>query len=279
MRNASPILLPVALLSALALVGCTQPTGSSSTTSTTATTTTVPTLANLTGTWVESYSSPTAIMSLSGSTPATEVTTDTMTIAADGSYVSIESYVSTPSGSSTPDSTYTAGSKGIISISSSGMTMTKTYDAVSSLTPFTASTATWTPVVPNTSDTQPNAFIYGGKLYRYAAVAQGSVSGIVGTWEMASSGNDGTTTNYYKEDLTFSATGSLTDAAYQSTTSTFPASPSSTQTATYAVQNGILTETFTSPSASTSTIAYKIIGNYLVFGNATSSDANAYVKQ
>ena len=274
MKKAFLTLMAIGL--ALGLVACAQAT-SPGTTTTDPNAPQNPTLSALVGTWTASNTSS----DTSGGTTTTHALAYTMSVAADGSSSIITVQASTPAGGRTT-TTY-SGTKGQLSFTADQVKMTNTATC-SSATPITAATATWTPESVATSSTSP-AILSGGKFYLglnngfgyLVFAAQGSVSGLVGSWPFIISSTSSSTTNYWKIVEGFAADGTVTATQYSDTSGTFTAAPVSTTAGTYTINNGILTITPSGQSAQS--WAYKIVGSYLILGNATSADAYAFTKQ
>jgi len=267
MKKAFLPLMAIGLV--LGLVGCAQATSPSTDPNAPQN----PTISALVGTWTASNSSS----NTSGGTTTTNVFSDTLNVAADGSYTLFQTQASTPTGGSTTTS-YSA-KKGQLSFSANQATTTIT-DLCYSSSPITTANAVWTPESQTTSSTA-TTILSGGKLYGYLSwpvfTAQGSTSGLVGTWQEIMSSTAGSTTMYGKMVYAFAADGTLTSQQYSDTTTAFTAAPVYSITATYTAQNGILTTTAPGQAASSGT--YKIVGSYLIIGDATSVDAYAYTKQ
>lgn len=127
------------------------------------------------------------------------------------------------------------------------------------------------------------ALIIGDQLYLETFfIAQGAVSGIVGTWAVESMHpdiNNNDTPTYTKIVLTFNNDGTENEEYYKSTTGTYGLSDS--RSGTYSYSNGTLQLTYQdSEQTNIYNIKVNIYQNkYLIFGNETSATANAYFKQ
>jgi len=126
------------------------------------------------------------------------------------------------------------------------------------------------------------ALIIGDQLYLETFfIAQGAVSGIVGTWAVESMHpdiNNNDTPTYTKIVLTFNNDGTMNEKTYNSTTGNYGL-PEIEYTLTYTYSNGSLQ--MKTPEGQLSPV-YKVIifqNKYLILGNETSATANAYFKQ
>ncbi|HUX42091.1 MAG TPA: lipocalin family protein [Rectinemataceae bacterium] len=260
MKRAALSITAIAI--AIALAGCAQATSPS-----TGAANYNPTIAALVGTWLLSATSSTSASSTSS--------TETMTIASDGSFQGYVTRTNTPSGG-TASTSYSA-MKGTLSFSGDQMTYTVTGTENSSSL-INSTNVSWT-TFPSPLVTTNTAILDNGKLYGLTGgsvlTAQGTVSGLVGTWGY-SSYNSADTSPYTKVALTLNADGTATSEMYQSTTSTFSSTPTSTASGTWSASNGVLTLT---QSSQIQSLAYSSIGNYLIWGNATNADAYAFAKQ
>ena len=113
-------------------------------------------------------------------------------------------------------------------------------------------------------------------------IAQGPVSGIVGTWAgetmgygMDDSGN--MVQMYYKAEAIFSNDGNITANNYTSTNGTSYQLTGSPLTAGYTYSNDTLTIIIDQATSQTYKVA--IYNNKVIQGNGTSVTANAYIKQ
>ncbi|MCX7656567.1 MAG: lipocalin family protein [Treponemataceae bacterium] len=161
------------------------------------------------------------------------------------------------------------------------LTRVETHSA--SLTQFALTgTETWRDSPANYIKKDP-ILIIGNQLYiQTFMVAEGTPSGIVGTWSVTyvypeDDSTTGTyTPTYYKHVYIFSANGEFSVKIYESTTGVFGL-PSQEGAATYIYSNGTLTMTMGSQSYSYKVTIYN--GNILIFGDETSPSAAAYIKQ
>jgi hypothetical protein len=207
--------------------------------------------------------------------------TDTIqyTVNADGTVIELHDRVYS---ASSETHTYWAF-KGTFSVDAEGNVTYTTTDSAN-LSSFSTDNASWTPYDhPNTS-TWP-ALVIGNRLYVDSfLIAQGSVSGIVGTWtEIKISKTWDYTANAYvqkydKTEVIFNNDGTVIQKSYESSDGTFDL-PSSTITATYTYSNDTLTGK-DSYGNIINTIKVAIDSNkYLISGDGTSATANAFIKQ
>lgn len=112
-------------------------------------------------------------------------------------------------------------------------------------------------------------------------IAQGTVSGIVGTWAVKGMNKiwNNDTHNYdqtyYKIEYLFNNDGTVIRNIYESSDGTFGLPESDTGPYTYS--NGTLTWTVNGTTYINKVTVYN--NKYLVWGDATSPSANAYIKQ
>jgi len=228
-----------------------------------------PTIAALVGTWKMSSTSTDDGASIS--------TQDICKFSADGSFVRESIETSTPS-SGSPTTTYT-WYKGTIGISGDNLTMATAEVAQGSA----SEPSSWITVDMKTTST---AALIGNKLYMQGvAKAQGSNTGIVGTWLTETYSKYPTRTTPVEQSekaiFSFSSEKTFSVKVYESSTSTYPSDPSTSKTGTYVLNsNGSITLTYTGATTS-STFFYKVSGAYLIQGSVgeTSVDANVYIKQ
>lgn len=261
MRNRHWLLSSVILLCAtVALGSCNNP---ASPAIDNAETPSAPTVSALVGTWKMSSSS-----SFEGTTTTMQ---DIITLSSDGSFVQESIVTSTPP--SDVATTFYTWKKGTIGISGDKLTMTETGNVPSSASAATPSTDSWT---SSSSVTTSTAVLVAGKLYKSAIFkAQGSNSGIVGTW-IAESYTSSKPKPYSKIVLALSSDKTFTQTIYASTSADYPDAPQTGSGSYVLNSNGSMTETI---SGSTYTSFYKVVGSYFIMGDETSADANAYTKQ
>lgn len=201
-----------------------------------------------------------------------------ITFNADGTWLELRDSYDSSSGSHG----YSAY-KGTYSLDTSGM-LTRVEKQSASLNQFALTgTETWWDSPANYIKKDP-ILIIGNQLYiQTFMVAEGTPSGIVGTWSVTyvypkyDNSTTGTyTPTYYKYVYIFSATGAFSVKIYESTTGVFGL-PSQEGAATYIYSNGTLTMTMGSQSYSAKVTIYN--GNILIFGDETSPSAYAYTKQ
>lgn len=158
--------------------------------------------------------------------------------------------------------------------------VTFTYtDYADSIPSFSADGVTWTP------EEHPNTYIWpvlviGNQLYGDSFfIAQGSVSGIVGTWaikgmnKMWSDDTKNYDQTYFKNEYIFNNDGTTIDNNYDSSDGTFGLPESDTGT----YSNDTLTWTVNGTTYINKVTVYN--NKYLIFGDETSATAKAYIKQ
>lgn len=260
MRNRHWLLSSLLLLcAAVALGSCKNPASPGADDEETAS---APTVAALVGTW--------KMNSSSSSSGATTLTQYIITVSADGTFVQESITTSTPSsGSPTTTNTWTNGT-----ISTSGDNLT--IDITGAASGAASEPSSWTNVSMSMTT---QAILVGNKFYMEGVgKAQGSNTGIVGTW-LSETHTKMLTDSYQKFLFTFSSDMTFTVKTYTSSTSTYPSDPSRSESGTYVLNsNGSIALTFSGDTTS-STFFYKVLGSYLIQGSETSVDANAYIKQ
>jgi len=220
-----------------------------------------PTVANLTGTWAET--SPTTSQISSSTSSGTESRINSYTFAVDGTFSRFETIVLTPSSGTASTSYYQ--DKGTYSID--GNTVNLVFNQYRTPTSASDSTTAWS-TSTQTSTLGLYTVLHDGKLYglqQQILVAQGSVSGLVGTWALVRYDGD----TYYKYMYQFSQ-DSLVFSVYSSTTTTFPTTASSTNTLSYTATASTLT-------ADSHTLYYLRFADHLAMGEDAS--AGVYTKQ
>ncbi len=259
----------IGILVLMVILSCANPVGTSSTSNIPTSTLT---LATLVGTWEMNY---TAIQPDN----STDVISVTITVVAGGAYTSTSSDVYTPSGGSS-QSSYT-GAQGTISVSGDTMTITKTL-SYSGSTPVTSSTS-WIPLSTNQVSSGP-AIFDNGNLYTTVVwgtgsvfTAQGTVSGLVGTWTMDLY-NSSSSLPYTEGKFIFASDATFTYEDFQSTTSTMPSTPVAGGSGTFGTSNGILSITPSTGTVEGQSDRYTVYGSYLILG-PTSNNLGAFVKQ
>ena len=133
-----------------------------------------------------------------------------------------------------------------------------------------------------------NQLYIGNNIYNgYIMIAQGNVSGIVGTWNLEQKitqwdvyYNDGYYTIYGKFVYKFNPDNTYKFEEYVGRTETYEA-PYQIVTGTYAYDNETLTITPADGDQAGQSQSFKVIiyNNYLIFGDETSATAYAYIKQ
>jgi len=232
-----------------------------------------PTLAALTGTWVltetwENKDYETDALE------STEVRTTTRTIATDGSFIDEVISVETPvTGTAT---TSYSSKKGTLAVVGDKLAKTITHTRYSSTEAFTGADTGWNAESPAIVETT-QAIIVSGKLYEDVFKAQGSVSGIQGTWVMEQYDSEDTKP-YRKVVIQFNSDGTVSQAYFTSATESFADTSDGSYLMNYvANQNGSITLTMDGQVESM-TAFYKIFDSYLILGGE-SYDSDAFVKQ
>jgi len=206
---------------------------------------------------------------------STETDNIQYTFNADGTFIEIHDEVY----SDNQDKPKYFNFKGTYSVDAEG-NVTFTY------TECTRSTdgVTWTPVGHSNTYIWP-ALVIGNQLYLDLDsffIAQGTVSGIVGTWAIKginktwNNGTQGYDQTYRKDEIIFNNDGTTIDNNYDSSDGTFGL-PSFTTTYTYTYSNGTFTWTVNGTTYSAKVAIYN--NKYLIFGDETSVTASAYIKQ
>jgi hypothetical protein len=211
-----------------------------------------------------------------GST-STETVITQYTFKADGTFIELTDKVY----SDTPDTHNYSARKGTYSVDAEG-NFTITYtDYADSIPSFSADGVTWIPEEHPYTFTGP-ALVIGNQLYLpgFLWIAQGSVSGIVGTWaikgmnKMWNNDTQNYDQTYYKIEYLFNNDGTVKLNNYKSSDGTFGL-PFSTITGTYS--NGTLTMTINGSTSSNKVTVYN--SKYLILGDETSVTAYAFIKQ
>jgi hypothetical protein len=231
----------------------------------------MPTVANLTGSWKGPGMTIVSSSTSNGVTTSSTITSiNTYTFAPDSTWSVFSVYLSTPIGGGAATTSYIE-SRGTYATSGNEITMTTTDTrTLSSATDVTTvwSTTAYTRTFP--------MVLYGGKLYGIVPgtllAAQGSPSGLVGTWVSAFSSSPG---SFAKVEVTFGSNGSVTSSFYSSPTSTFT-TPPSTELRTYTTGPG--TFTIAMPGTPDQVMYYSLPGgSYLTMG--PDATQGAYEKQ
>jgi hypothetical protein len=218
-------------------------------------------LAAYAGTWAMSYTETTSEESYEYSA--------TFELKADGSYVSETVLKTTPAGGS-PTYGY-SDEKGTISLDGDFLTC-KVRSKRESLWPFGDDSTGWTAV----SRTYGQIVLASdGKFYVDVLKAQGSTSGIEGSW--ASESYKSTNSKPYKKVVCAFGSGELDEKHYTSETSSYSSTPSSSYHAVYSLNGGTIAITYDSKDPETQ--YYAIRGPYLIFGGQNSLDERAFIKQ
>jgi hypothetical protein len=234
-------------------------------------TVTIPTLSSLVGTWKNSSTSD--ITDNSGSVTSTETSANEMSVFADGSYLTKSTSIIKDTSGTTTSSLYT-DKKGKISLSGDQLT-TEQAQTRGSNSPFADDTSGW---ADNKASNSSECILVGDRLFPQVLAAEGSVSGLVGTW--ATNHYHSTSSKPYgKASYAFTSEGKVTISYYQSASAAFSDTPDQSNTYNYAINdNGSLTIT-ADGSTKSNTMFYSIKGSYMVIGNDKSIDAFAYIKQ
>lgn len=259
------------IFAVMVVLGCTPPT--SSPVGSTTDVPLAPTLAAATGTWVQSL--------FSASSTSTDAFTNTMTIAANGAFVLQEVKVYTPVGGTATPIYY--GDQGTVRVSGRTVTiaMTSAYCDSATQLPATSSSG-WTPT--NVVITNP-AIEVNGKLYfdttgdSAVLTAQGSVSGLTGTWLMSTTSTEAGTTSYSELQFIFAGTTYTENWYGGSTAEMSPSTLQRTSAGSYTTANGVLTLTPTTIDTAETSSSYALYGSYLVVGAGANSSAGAWAKQ
>jgi hypothetical protein len=255
----------------LLFAGCDSPTGSSTTSPSSGSSTTSPTVTKeqLLGTWKN-----TRTYNDNGST---ETNITQYTFNADGTFIELSDRFY----SDTPETHHYSADKGTYSVDAEG-NVTITYtDYAYSIPSFSADGVTWTPFGHPNTYTWP-ALVIGNQLYEFQFyIAQGSVSGIVGTWavkgvnKMWNYDTQNYDQKYNKYEIIFNNDGTVIRNIYKSSDGTFGLPESDTGTYTYS--NGTLTMTINGTTYINKVTIYN--NKYLISGDETSAIAYAYIKQ
>jgi len=200
-----------------------------------------------------------------------------LTLNADGTFIQLRDKVN----SNDPDTHDYGALKGTYSVDAEGnITISETYYA-DNLSSFSIEGADWTPY-DHPNEYKGPVLVIGNQLYTQAfLIAQGLVSGIVGTWgvegmnKMWDSDANAYDQTYFKYELVFMNDGTVTRNRYESSTGTFGLPESST--GTYSYSNGTFTMQIDSETYTNKVTIYN--NKYLIFGDETSATANAFIKQ
>ena len=274
--NRSFTAFAMALVGCLALSGCSTATDNKPATS--APTADLPTVANLTGTWTVTTTGVENFYQQSTSTTKGGHFTRTTTVVfgADRSYWQKYVTVDVPDDGSATQSFYEQG-KGVFTAVDDALTVS-IGSARAAYSDFADDTTGWIAQSPAAISTTP-AILSSGKLYNSNTTvfkAQGATSGIVGNWSYTQMYTTASPP-YHKFTVTFNADLTASTANYDSSSSTFPSTPTSTQAGTYSLgSGGTVTLTPTGGPAGTPSY-YSIVGSYLLIG--ATPDLGASVKQ
>jgi hypothetical protein len=222
-----------------------------------------PTLAGLVGTWKRTTTD------VDGET--TETIEKTLIVSPDGSF--FDKFAITASSTS---GTYISCDcrKGTLSVLGDELTEETTHTA-SNETGADPADGDW---IARPSTSWGPAILVDGKLYFLVAKAEGSVSGIVGTWTIAIYDSLNDPDFYEKCEYQFQSDGSGTQTAYNSADGVTYSGDTPEELTYVSAGNGRYTVTKTTEEK-TVTGYCRIVGSYLILGDTTSADANAYIKQ
>jgi hypothetical protein len=217
------------------------------------------TLAELVGTWKMTSTNP-----YNGTTLTCECI---LTVSSDGSFDRRYKL-------SSSSSAYYFYSKGTLSTSGDELTMMTTH-TTSNDTGLEPAEGDWS---EDPSTVRGTALLVNGNLYTAVAKAEGSVSGIVGTWTDASYDSSNDPDFYEKYEYQFQSDGSGTTTDYYSTDGVTYSGDTPEEFTYVSAGNGSYAMTFTEDEA-TITFYCRAVDSYLLIGDATSADGNAFVKQ
>ncbi len=211
------------------------------------------------------------------------VETDTIitqcTFNADGTYIELHDYGASTSG----DRFYAF--KGTYSVDSEGNVTLEDDYLGTNVTSLSIEAVEWVPIEHPNIMMFPFLIVGGNQLYNEFFIADGPVTGIVGTWSLEymdeywSETDDGYLPYYAKEEYIFNQDGTLTFNSYESETGSFE-EPPDTMIGTYTYSNDTLTMTFEDEEEESDTFKIAIYNNkYLILGDETSTTAYAFLKQ